>query len=61
MIEAARAAAARCATLFTVATGRAGQRLVAPHLAELRPFLAEDGFEAGSWGQSVVDELARST
>ncbi|MEL7207256.1 MAG: isochorismatase family cysteine hydrolase, partial [Actinomycetota bacterium] len=58
VVEAARAAGIpTVATLFTVATGPAGTRLVAPHLAELRPFLVTDGFEAGSWGQAVVDEL----
>jgi nicotinamidase-related amidase len=46
------------ATLFTVAAGRPGTRLVAPHLAALRPFLVEAGFEPGSWGQALVDPLA---
>jgi nicotinamidase-related amidase len=46
------------ATLFTVAAGRRGARLVAPHLAALRPFLVEAGFEPGSRGQAVVDRLA---
>ena len=46
------------ATLFTVVDGGPGRRLLSPHLAELRPFLAEGGFTSGSWGQAVVDELA---
>ena len=46
------------ATLFTVVDGGPGRRLLSPHLAELRPFLAEGGFASGSWGQAVVDELA---
>jgi nicotinamidase-related amidase len=46
------------ATLFTVVDGGPGRRLLSPHLAELRPFLAQGGFASGSWGQAVVDELA---
>jgi ureidoacrylate peracid hydrolase len=45
------------ATLFTVAEGWPGTRLVAPPLAALRPCLRDGGFESGSWGQAVVDEL----
>jgi nicotinamidase-related amidase len=45
------------ATLFTVVDGGPGRRLLGPHLAALRPFLADGGFDSGSWGQAVVDEL----
>ena len=59
VVAAARARAMPIvATLFTVSPGRAGTRLVAPHLAELRPFLVDGGFEPGSVGQALIDQLA---
>lgn len=45
------------ATLFTLAPGRGGAPLVAPHLRRLRPFLAPGDFAPGAWGQAVLDAL----
>lgn len=45
------------ATMFTLVPGRAGQPIIAPHLRELRPFLAKGDFAPGSWGQATVDAL----
>jgi nicotinamidase-related amidase len=48
---------ASVATMFTLVPGRGGEPLIAPHLRELRPFLAKGDFAPGSWGQATVDEL----
>jgi nicotinamidase-related amidase len=45
-------------TQFTLVPGRGGAPIVAPHLKQLRPFLAKGDFAPGSWGQDVVEELA---
>lgn len=45
------------ATMFTLVPGRGGAPLIAPHLAKLRPFLAQGDFAPGSWGQATVDAL----
>jgi nicotinamidase-related amidase len=45
------------ATLFTLVPGRDGAPFIAPHLKQLRPFLAKGDFVPGSWGQDVIDEL----
>ena len=42
---------------FTLVPGRDGEPLIAPHLKELRPFLAKGDFEPGGWGHTVVDTL----
>jgi ureidoacrylate peracid hydrolase len=46
------------ATLFTLVPGRGGEPIISPHLKALRPFLKKGDFAPGSWGQSLVDELA---
>ena len=46
------------ATLFTLVPGRDGEPIISPHLKQLRPFLQRGDFAPGSWGQSVVNELA---
>jgi ureidoacrylate peracid hydrolase len=46
------------ATLFTLVPGRGGEPIISPHLKALRPFLARGDFVPGSWGQSLIDELA---
>lgn len=45
------------ATQFTLVPGRAGEPLIAPHLAKLRPFLTRGDFAPGSWGNATVDAL----
>lgn len=45
------------ATLFTLVPS-AGGPLISDHLRLLRPFLGDGDFAPGSWGQSLVDELA---
>ena len=42
---------------FTLVPGPDGEPLIAPHLKELRPFLAKGDFEPGSFGHTVVDTL----
>ena len=42
---------------FTLVPGPMGEPLIAPHLKELRPFLAKGDFEPGGWGHRVVDTL----
>lgn len=42
---------------FTLVPGRDGGHLIAPHLAELRPFLKPGDFAPGSWGNRAVDLL----
>lgn len=42
---------------FTLVPDRDGTPLIAPHLAELRPFLSKGDFAPGSFGHSVVDVL----
>jgi ureidoacrylate peracid hydrolase len=44
-------------THFTLVPGRDGEPFIAPHLKQLRPFLARGDFAPGSWGHAVVDEL----
>ncbi|NRA98611.1 MAG: cysteine hydrolase [Rhodobacteraceae bacterium] len=43
---------------FTLVPGPDGEPLIAPHLKELRPFLGKGDFAPGSFGHSLVDELA---
>ncbi len=45
-------------THFTLVPGRAGEPIIAPHLQQLRPFLARGDFEPGSFGHALVDVLA---
>lgn len=45
------------ATQFTLVPGRGGEPLIAPHLKELRSFLAKGDFAPGSWGNATVDDL----
>ncbi|WP_300298641.1 cysteine hydrolase [Ferrovibrio sp.] len=45
-------------TQFTLVPGRAGEPLISPHLKQLRPFLAKGDFQPGTWGHSLIDELA---
>lgn len=42
---------------FTLVPGPDGEPLIAPHLKELRPFLAKGDFEPGSFGHRIVDTL----
>jgi ureidoacrylate peracid hydrolase len=42
---------------FTLVPGPDAEPLIAPHLKELRPFLAKGDFEPGSFGHTVVDAL----
>lgn len=42
---------------FTLVPDANGEPLIAPHLKELRPFLAKGDFAPGSFGHSVVDTL----
>lgn len=46
------------ATLFTLVPGKGGAPFISPHLKALRPFLRAGDFAPGSWGQTLVDELA---
>jgi ureidoacrylate peracid hydrolase len=48
-------------THFTLVPDRSGAPIIAPHLKELRPFLAKRDFESGAWGHQLVDELAPAT
>ena len=43
---------------FTLVPGPGGEPLIAPHLKKLRPFLGKGDFAPGSFGHSLVDELA---
>lgn len=45
------------ATQFTLVPGRGGGPMIAPHLKQLRPFLAKGDFAPGSWGNATVDLL----
>jgi len=45
-------------THFTLVPGKGGEPFVAPHLRQLRPFLARGDFAPGSWGHALVEELA---
>jgi ureidoacrylate peracid hydrolase len=45
-------------TQFTLVPGRGGEPLISPHLKHLRPFLAKGDFQPGTWGHSLIDELA---
>lgn len=45
-------------TQFTLVPGRGGEPLISPHLKQLRPFLAKGDFQPGTWGHSLIDELA---
>lgn len=42
---------------FTLVPWPGGGHLIAPHLAELRPFLKPGDFAPGSWGNKAVDLL----
>ncbi|MDO9525127.1 MAG: cysteine hydrolase [Gemmobacter sp.] len=42
---------------FTLVPGPGGEPLIAPHLKQLRPFLAKGDFAPGSFGHDLVDEL----
>ncbi|NNK78975.1 MAG: cysteine hydrolase [Litoreibacter sp.] len=42
---------------FTLVPDRDGEPLIAPHLKELRPFLAKGDFAPGSFGHQLVDTL----
>ena len=44
-------------THFTLVPGRGGEPVIAPHLKQLRPFLAKGDFEPGAWGHRLVDAL----
>lgn len=43
---------------FTIVPGPDGDPLISPHLKELRPFLGTGDFAPGSFGHSLVDDLA---
>ena len=45
---------------FTLVPGPRGEPMISPHLKQMRPFLARGDFLPGSWGHSVVEELAPS-
>ena len=42
---------------FTLVPGPDGEPLIAPHLKQLRPFLAKGDFEPDSFGHTLVDTL----
>ncbi len=44
-------------TQFTLVPGKKGVPFIAPHLKQLRPFLASGDFCPGQWGHQLVDEL----
>lgn len=44
-------------TQFTLVPGKNDEPFIAPHLAELRPFLGRGDFYPGKWGHQLVDEL----
>ncbi|MFE1599257.1 cysteine hydrolase family protein [Methylobacterium sp. ID0610] len=44
-------------THFTLVPGKGGEPIIAPHLRELRPFLARGDFLPGTWGHALVDAL----
>lgn len=44
-------------TQFTLVPGKNDEPFIAPHLAELRPFLGRGDFFPGKWGHQLVDEL----
>lgn len=46
-------------TKFTVFSDLDGKAIGLGHLAELRPFLAQEGFRQGSAGQQIIPELPR--
>ena len=45
------------ASQLTILTDLDGAAMGLGHLKDLRPFLAEEGFRAGSWGQETIDDL----
>jgi nicotinamidase-related amidase len=45
------------ATQLTVLTDIDGKAMGLGHLRELRPWMVDEGFRAGSWGQAIVDGL----
>ncbi len=45
------------ATKLTILTDLSGNAMGMGHVRVLRPFLVEDGFRAGSWGQQNIDGL----
>ncbi len=44
-------------TQFTLVPGKGGKPFISPHLAKLRPFLAQGDFAPGAWGHQLVDIL----
>ncbi len=46
------------ASQFTILEGKQGQPLITEHTRQLRPFLKQGDFKAGSWGHALVDSLA---
>ncbi len=52
-----RAGMAVVSTHFTLVSDRSGEPMIAPHLKELRPFLAKGDFQSGAWGHQLIDEL----
>lgn len=42
---------------FTLVPGPGGEPLIAPHLKQLRPFLAKGDFAPGAFGHQLVDAL----
>lgn len=60
VMEAARAAQIPIiGTKFTVFVDLEGKAIGLGHLAELRPFLAQEGFRQNSPGQQIIPELPR--
>lgn len=58
VIDAARAGGGVFISVqFTIVPRPGGGHLIAPHLAELRPFLKPGDFAPGSWGNRAVDPL----
>jgi len=45
-------------THFTLIPGKEGEPFISDHLQRLRPFLGKGDFVPGSWGHSLIDELA---
>ncbi|SEH30454.1 cysteine hydrolase [Rhizobium sp. NFR12] len=43
---------------FTLVPGKGGEPIISPHLKELRPFLGKGDFAPGTWGNSLIDDLA---
>lgn len=45
-------------TQFTLVPGKNSEPFISPHLKELRPFLGKGDFAPGSFGQTLIDDLA---